>query len=57
MTQSFSSWTEYDNWLVKNYEQYAIVSVNEEDGKVNAEYVEKAEWEKMQKEEESKANQ
>ena len=57
MTQSFSSWTEYDNWLVKNYEQYAIVSVNEEDGKVNAEYVEKAGWEKMQKEEEAKANQ
>ncbi len=57
MTQSFFSWTEYDNWLVKNYEQYAIVSVNEKDGKVNAEYVEKAEWEKMQKEEEAKANQ
>ncbi len=57
MTQSFSSWTEYDNWLVQNYEQYAIVCVNEENGKVNAEYIEKGEWEKMQKEEEAKANQ
>lgn len=57
MTQSFSSWTEYDNWLVQNYEKYAVTSLNEEAGNVTAEYVEKAEWERMQKEQESKNNQ
>lgn len=53
MTQTFSNWTEYDNWLVKNYEQYALTSVNEENGAVTAEFIEKAEWEAIQRKEEA----
>ncbi len=55
MTQTFSTWTEYDNWLVKNYEQYALTSVNEENGAVTAEFIEKSEWEARQRREEAEA--
>ncbi len=55
MTQTFSNWTEYDNWLVKNYEQYAITSVNEENSTVTAEFIEKAEWEALVRKEESES--
>ncbi len=53
MTQTFANWTEYDNWLVKNYEQYALTSVNEENGAVVAEFMEKTEWEALQRKEEA----
>lgn len=53
MTQTFSGWNEYDNWLVQNYANYAVTSLNEEQGKIVAEIIEKAEWEKMQKDESS----
>lgn len=56
MTQTFSSWTEYDNWLIKNYDKYAITSVNENEGKVTAGFIDKAEWEAQQKKEEEKAD-
>ena len=49
MTETFDNWTDYDAWLVQNYEQYAMTSLNEIDGKVVVEYLEKAEWEKQQK--------
>lgn len=49
MTQTFNSWTEYDNWLIKNYDKYAITSLNENEGKITAEYMGKAEWEAEQK--------
>ena len=49
MTQTFESWTEYDNWLIQNYEPYAFTSVNEVEGKIVVEYIEKAEWEARQK--------
>ena len=50
MTESFDTWTAYDNWLIQNYEKYAMTSLNEIDGKVVVEYVEKADWENQQRE-------
>lgn len=38
MTETFTDWTEYDNWIVKNYEQFAFYKVDEADGKIIAEY-------------------
>ena len=42
MTETFSDWTSYDAWLVKNYEQYAVYKLDEKDGKVVAEYRDKS---------------
>ncbi len=50
MTETFENWTDYDNWLTQNYEAYAIINLNESDGKIVAEYMDKAEWEKQEKE-------
>lgn len=49
MTQEFENWTEYDNWLIQNYEQYAFTSLNEINGKIVVEYMSKEEWENIQK--------
>ena len=49
MTESFNTWTEYDNWLTKHYEEYAITSVNEIDGKIIAEFMSKEDWEKQER--------
>ena len=49
MTESFNTWTEYDNWLIQNYEKYAMISLDEKDGKVVVDFIEKAEWEKEQR--------
>lgn len=38
MTETFSDWTSYDAWLVKNYEQYAVYKLDEIDGKIVAEF-------------------
>jgi hypothetical protein len=43
-TQDFDSWTSYDEWLIQNYNDYGITSVEEKDGKIHAEYMDKAEW-------------
>ena len=43
MTQSFESWTAYDDWLIENYQNYNIYSVNEIDGKIEIEYCNKGE--------------
>ena len=50
MTESFDTWTAYDNWLIQNYEKYAMTSLNEINGKVVVEYMPKADWEKQEKE-------
>lgn len=50
MTESFNNWTDYDAWLVQNYDKYAMTSLNEVDGKVVVEYIDKSEWEKQQRE-------
>jgi len=44
MTQSFESWTDYDNWLVQNYEKYSVYKLEEVEGKVLAEYCEKKDF-------------
>ena len=49
MTQTFNSWTEYDDWLKQNCEAYAITKLNEIDGKIVAEFMEKSEWEKQER--------
>ena len=46
MTETFNNWTEYDAWLIQNYEQYAMTNLNEIDGKVVVEYVTKEELDK-----------
>lgn len=50
MTQTFENWTAYDDWLIQNYDAYSIYKVEEKDGKIFVEYMEKAEWEKQQRE-------
>ncbi len=54
MSNSFSSWTEYDNWLVQNYDKYSICKIDESDGKITAEYCEKSEFPKIKEEYERK---
>ncbi len=49
MTQQFENWTEYDTWLIQNYNDFAVTSVNETDGKVTIEYMSKSDWEALQK--------
>ncbi len=39
--EEFNNWTAYDGWLVQNYAEYSIISVNEVDGKIVAEYLDK----------------
>ena len=44
MTQTFDSWTDYDTWLVQNYENNSIYKVEEADGKVTIEYCAKPDF-------------
>lgn len=44
MTMSFENWTSYDDWLIVNYDNFAITKVSEIDGKICIEYCDKAEW-------------
>lgn len=54
---SFANWTEYDDWLVKNYSENSIFNVNEINGKIEVEYCEKSEFQaEMKREEEEKQN-
>ncbi len=46
----FNSWTEYDNWLIENYQNHGIFSVNEVDGKIKVEMCAKADWPKLKEE-------
>lgn len=38
MTETFTDWTAYDAWLVKNYEQFSVYKLDETDGTITAEY-------------------
>lgn len=49
---SFSNWTEYDDWLVKNYAENSIFKVDENDGKIEIEYCPKNEFQAEMKLEE-----
>ena len=46
---TFDSWTDYDDWLIQNYNENAIFSVNEVDGKIQITYCSKAEFAARQK--------
>lgn len=53
---SFPNWTEYDDWLVKNYSENAIFKVNEIEGHIEIEYCAKSEFQaEMRREDEAKA--
>ncbi len=44
MEQTFESWTEYDNWLVQNYDQFSIYKIDESNGKINIQYCTKSDF-------------
>lgn len=53
---SFTNWTEYDDWLVKNYSENAIFKVDEIEGHIEIEYCAKSEFQaEMRREDEAKA--
>lgn len=56
MTQIFDSWTEYDNWLMQNYNDFSVSDLNEVDGKVSVSYMTKEEWAAFQKNQETKSS-
>lgn len=41
---TFSSWTEYDDWLVQNYNDNAIYEVNEAEGKIKIKFCPKKDF-------------
>ncbi|MDY4902390.1 MAG: hypothetical protein SO116_05905 [Treponema sp.] len=47
MKMTFDSWTDYDDWLIQNYSNFEIYRLNETDGKIEAEYCTKEEFEKI----------
>ena len=49
MTETFNTWTEYDDWLKQHYEEYAITKVEEIDKKIVVEFMTKADWEKQER--------
>ena len=44
MTQTFDSWTDYDNWLIQNYDNNSIYKVEEAGGKIQIEYCAKSDF-------------
>lgn len=56
---SFDSWTDYDNWLIANYNENSIFKVNEIEGKIEIEYCDKevfmAYQKKLEEEKEAKS--
>ena len=54
-SMEFSNWTEYDDWLMQNYDEFAITSVEENNGKIEIKFMKKSEWETVQKEERENA--
>lgn len=53
---SFPNWTEYDDWLVKNYSENAIFKVDEIEGHIEIEYCAKSEFQaEMRREDEANA--
>ncbi|MBP5283695.1 MAG: hypothetical protein J6Y93_03410 [Treponema sp.] len=51
--KEFADWTEYDDWLVENYSENSVFSVNESDGKIKIEYCSKEEFARWKKEQEA----
>ena len=48
--EQFSNWTEYDDWLIQNYEGISVVELNEmEDKKIKVVYAKKEDYEKWVK--------
>ncbi|MCI5522620.1 MAG: hypothetical protein MR449_00630 [Spirochaetia bacterium] len=47
MKMTFDNWTDYDDWLIQNYSNFEIYRLNETDGKIEAEYCTKEEFEKI----------
>ncbi|WP_296827154.1 hypothetical protein [Treponema sp.] len=47
---TFDNWTAYDEWLIANYQDYAIYKVNEVSGKIEIEYCAKDDFEKIKDE-------
>ena len=54
-SMEFSNWTEYDDWLMQNYDDFAITSVEENNGKIEIKYMKKTDWETVQKKERENA--
>lgn len=54
-SMEFSNWTEYDDWLMQNYDDFAVTSVEENNGKIEIKFMKKSEWETVQKEERENA--
>lgn len=56
---TFANWTEYDNWLIANYAENSIFSVNEVNGQIEIEYCDKPvfqeEMKRLEQEKEKKA--
>ena len=44
MNGEFENWTMYDDWLVENYDKYAVTDVAEKGGKIAVVYEDRAEW-------------
>ncbi len=54
-SMEFSNWTEYDDWLMQNYDDFAVTSVEENNSKIEIKFMKKSEWETVQKEERENA--
>lgn len=46
ITETFDNWTDYNKWLVGHYEEYAVTSLKEIDGKIVAGLMSKEDWDK-----------
>ena len=38
ITQGFSDWTSYDNWLIDNNDKYSVTNLNEVNSRIVAVY-------------------
>ena len=54
-SMEFSNWTEYDDWLMQNYDDFAVTSVEENNGKIEIKYMKKSDWDSVQKKERENA--
>lgn len=54
-SMEFSNWTEYDDWLMQNYDEFAITSVEENNGKIEIKFMKKSDWDSVQKKERENA--
>ncbi len=47
MEMTFDNWTDYDNWLVQNYDQFDVYDVSENQGKIQIKYCTKEDFKKI----------